>query len=244
MAKHIVNQLQVEDRLEYNSFVSGFRTQATAASTLNLVVGDATIQVFTGSTAGQIVRTPNATTLLAGRHFEIINASTVPLTLQDNGGNVLAYISQGRKCIVFALTVASANGTWQTYNDFISANYDLVSQAGPFATLSQITYTTMVTYNTPNLALGDYAIHVGAKWSSGTNNRAADFQVTDNASVVASDTMGQGPAITAAYNEYQRKLKLSAISGVRTITFDFKVNLLGAATITVVNASFEIKRVA
>lgn len=74
--------------LSANSHINGFRTQATANSTLTLVVGDAYQQTFTGTTAGQIVQLPT-TSIVAGQGFQIVNLSNQSITVNSSGGNLV-----------------------------------------------------------------------------------------------------------------------------------------------------------
>ena len=69
----------------------GFRTQATANSTLALVVGDAGLQEFTGSTPGQIVQMPDVTTLGPNKGWNslISNKSTQTIAVNSSGGNLI-----------------------------------------------------------------------------------------------------------------------------------------------------------
>lgn len=71
-----------------NSFIAGFRTQATANGTLALVVGDAQQQTFTGTTAGQIVTLPT-TSIIAGQSFQLVNLSSQSITVNSSGGNLV-----------------------------------------------------------------------------------------------------------------------------------------------------------
>lgn len=74
--------------LSANNHIPGFRTQATANSTLTLVVGDAFLQVFTGTTAGQIVSLAT-TSIVAGQGYFLVNLSNQSITVNSSAGNLV-----------------------------------------------------------------------------------------------------------------------------------------------------------
>jgi hypothetical protein len=68
-----------------NNFLPAYRTQATAAGTTTLVVGDAYYQYFTGTTT-QSVTMPVTTTLVIGQAWDITNLSTGVVTVNTSAG--------------------------------------------------------------------------------------------------------------------------------------------------------------
>lgn len=126
----------VIDQATGASSVSGFRTQetntATAASTLSLVGGSSMSQRFTGSTAGQIVQLPNATTLSNGHRFEFWNDSSVLVTIQDNGGTTLLSLAASQYALFVLNGNGSAAGTWDfTVTDY-TPNANLANSSSVF----------------------------------------------------------------------------------------------------------------
>lgn len=89
-------------------------TQAAANTTTTLTSSSAGIQIFTGSTAGQIVKLPDATTLVVGAYYEIKNSvTTTTIALQDNAGTALATIGAvNGRVRASLLTNGTAAGTW------------------------------------------------------------------------------------------------------------------------------------
>ena len=79
--------------LSANNHINGYRTQATAASTLTLTVSDAFQQFFTGTTAGQIVQMPVTSTLVNGMSYLITNNSTQNITVNSSGSNQIAIVA-------------------------------------------------------------------------------------------------------------------------------------------------------
>lgn len=96
--------------------VRGLRTKldpiTVSNSTLTLVGGSAMAQVFTGTVAGQILKLPDATTLMPGHRFEVWNQSVVTIIVNDNSSNQLL-ISVPSQMATFALKDNStAAGVW------------------------------------------------------------------------------------------------------------------------------------
>lgn len=114
-------QLQYQDS-DYGSIcngvtdITGFRTQkgttTTSASTLSLIASSAMCQEFTGSTSGQFVNLPDATTVQVGHRFELWNSSSVLVTLRDAGSNTLLGMSSNSKADLVCKNNGSANGVW------------------------------------------------------------------------------------------------------------------------------------
>jgi hypothetical protein len=93
--------------LSANSFLTGYATTATAASTTTLTVASPYAQFFTGSTT-QIVLMPVTSTLVLGQPFYIVNNSTGVVTVQSSGGNTIVAMSGGTTLF---LTCVATSGT-------------------------------------------------------------------------------------------------------------------------------------
>jgi len=111
MTQFIDNQT-VENLLDTRSFRSQVALTVASASTLSLTVASELVQAITGSTAGQIVKLPDATTLTVGHRFEVWNATSVNVTVNDNASALLVLLVPNERAF-FVLQVASpAAGTW------------------------------------------------------------------------------------------------------------------------------------
>jgi hypothetical protein len=108
----IVERIKSEGLLEGKSFRTEAAIQATTASTLALTADSEHVQIFTGNTSGQIVRLPDATTLQIGHRFEIYNAASVQVTVQNNAGNGIATLQPLQKIELVAQAVLTAGGVW------------------------------------------------------------------------------------------------------------------------------------
>jgi len=117
------------------NMIEGFRTQATAAGTTTLVVGDAYQQYFTGSTT-QTVALPT-TGIVAGQQYQIVNQSTGIVTVQSSGANTILAVPANTTATFTALVATpttAANWAFSSYpntsrssNAIVSATNQLIS---------------------------------------------------------------------------------------------------------------------
>lgn len=96
-----------------NNFVPELASTATAAGSTTLTVSSEMVQVFTGVTT-QTVNLPNATTLLTGHTFKVINDSTGALTVNNNGGSLVATVAAGYRVEFVCTANGSSDGSWAT----------------------------------------------------------------------------------------------------------------------------------
>lgn len=93
-----------------------FRTQATvtdtSAGTLALTSSSPYLIIFTGTTAGQIVTLPSASTVSVGYQQCIHNNSTQPIIINDGAGGLLITITTGQRTLVCLQVAGSTAGTW------------------------------------------------------------------------------------------------------------------------------------
>jgi microcystin-dependent protein len=95
-----------------NSFLSGYRTTATAAGTTTLTVIDAYQQFFTGTTTQTVVLPVASTMTQIGQGFLIVNNSTGTVTVNSSGSNLVVAVSAGSSvtidCVLLSgITAAS-----------------------------------------------------------------------------------------------------------------------------------------
>jgi hypothetical protein len=102
----------IEGLMDLVSFRADALVQATAASTLTLIASSKMLTVFTGTTTGQIVVLPNATTVQVGHHFEIWNASTAQITVNLNGGTLFQTLNPGQRLNIYCQSNSTAPGVW------------------------------------------------------------------------------------------------------------------------------------
>ena len=220
--------------------------QATANSTKTLVLADNTDQIFTGTTAGQILKFPVATTLQVGHKFDVWNFSTQNIAIQDAGANLLTTLKPNARSIAILRDASTSNGVWGlTYaldngNVFGTQIYYLDAVAET-STTSTTTFLNKISLVTPSLPLGDYLCQFQFIWRSLNANRTLDVRVQRNAANIAAWTPFTG-------NVADRQLlsgfiRDTSISGVQTYTLDFKVSGTGT-TVYMSQAKLFVWRVA
>jgi hypothetical protein len=96
---------------QFNNALDAFVTTPTAAGTTTLTVASAGIQQFTGATT-QTVLLPNATTLVVGHQFQVVNRSTGAVTVQNAGAVSQQVMAGGSQAIFTCAANGTANGTW------------------------------------------------------------------------------------------------------------------------------------
>lgn len=98
--------------LSANSFLAGYATTATAASTTMLTVASAYQQYFTGVTT-QTVVLPVTSTLVLGQSFQIVNLSNSTVTVQSSGANtVQAMAANTSATFTCILTTGTSAASW------------------------------------------------------------------------------------------------------------------------------------
>lgn len=110
------------------SLMTALTTQATANSTLSLTASSRLVYVFTGTTAGQIVRLPSGLTITQGHRFQFWNISTQSIIIQDGAGNVLSTLLANRRLEKVLTASGTAAGTWVSDADIFNGVADSLSR--------------------------------------------------------------------------------------------------------------------
>jgi hypothetical protein len=103
-------------------------------------------------------------------------------------------------------------------NDF----YQISEDATETSTTSTTTYSTKCTLTTPSLPYGDYKIEYSYKFKTANANREGDVRVQRNSADVAAWV--SSILRTQTYDRHGGFLIVTGISGVQTVTLQFKVN--------------------
>jgi hypothetical protein len=98
---------------QVNNLIEDTITIATAAGTTTLTVASDRNQQFTGSTT-QTVVLPNATTLVVGHQFYIMNRSSGAVTVNMNGGTLLQTLAASSFALFTLINSGTAAGTWDS----------------------------------------------------------------------------------------------------------------------------------
>ncbi len=132
-----------------NNINQAVTSTATAATTTTLTVSSTYAQQFTGTTT-QTVVLPNATTLVAGQAFMIMNRSTGVVTVNANGGGLIQTMAAGSQTIVTVTSIGTSAGTWDSAYSTTGAASTLTS-LGIFAgktTISSSATSASPTFST------------------------------------------------------------------------------------------------
>jgi len=102
----------------YNGYANNFASRATnvvsAGSTTSMTVLSTRLQQLTGTNT-HTFNLPDATTLFIGFTFEFNNNSSLVLTVNDKGGNLIASVPSGGYCRVLTIAVSTPNGAWDKH---------------------------------------------------------------------------------------------------------------------------------
>lgn len=167
--------VRVVDALQRKRLITDFTSSATANTTTTLTSASNGVLIFTGTTAGQIVRLPDATTLTVGARYELYNTATATIALQDNVGTALETISTiSGYAKVILLDNSTAAGVWQrqiTFEDVTT----LTSSTSLISTTN--TTDTLMTGQTITPPAGTYLVSGRAAVSATTNNRLVSVSI-------------------------------------------------------------------
>lgn len=231
--------LYIVDRLAHPP---GLKT--VAADTLSLTAGSAFTYFFSGSTAGQIVAMPEATTLIQGQVYDLWNFSTQNVEIRDFSGTFLASLKPNGRTLVILTDATTSAGVWAlTYtldNGNVFGTQLYYQEAEAETSNNSTTYVNKITLVTPSLPLGDYLSQFQFNWRTSSANRVCDYRVQRNAG-----TVDEGSAFIP--NIQERMLvsgfrRVTSISGVQTYTLDFRRGA-SATTVFMYNARLFVWRV-
>ena len=106
------DNIVVEGQLQHSSKVETPTSTVTTAATLALTNLSTMAQIFTGSTAGQILKLPDATSLINGQKYEVFNGATVSVAIQNGSGSPLVVAPPGYLVIFRLLLNNTVAGSW------------------------------------------------------------------------------------------------------------------------------------
>lgn len=202
-------------------------TTATSNSTLQLTRFDTHTQVFTGSTSGQIVKLPDATTFTKTGHlYEVWNFSSVDVSLRDFGNNILATIKPNGHTLIVLRDISTSSGLWGlTYTvdngNVFGAQIYYQEQNAETSNNSTTTWANKITLTTPSLPLGDYLVQYQFNWRSAKANRQLEFRIQ-----IGGADVDTGEPFTGSASDRQLISgfrRVQSISGIQTFTLDFRV---------------------
>jgi hypothetical protein len=111
-----------EGLLQTKSWRTEALVQATAAGTLTLTSTSALVTMLTGTTAGQIVQLPDATTISVGHRIEIHNNSSQSITVNEADATLSGVLTNNQRALYVLQEAGTVGGTWSTQvNEVISS---------------------------------------------------------------------------------------------------------------------------
>ena len=117
-----VGDFNISRTAHMRGYATDITSVTSASQTKQLLHTDAHAVVVTGSTNGQIIILPNATTLRKGHQFWVINSATVPITVSEFGGtNAIVLFTSNSVRYILEDNITSS-GVW----------YRAISSSSPF----------------------------------------------------------------------------------------------------------------
>ena len=108
----VIDNVENEGLSDFQSFRAHSTQTTVSASTLTLTIDSDYYQFFVGTTAGQILKLPDATTLQTGHTFWIWNGATQIVSLRDATNVVLASINANFRLTAVLRDNTTAAGIW------------------------------------------------------------------------------------------------------------------------------------
>jgi hypothetical protein len=141
---------------------SGYTVNTTSNSQLILTSSSSNNQLFIGSTPGQSVTLPNATTLAAGRSFDFANKSSVLIPIYTSNGTLIATLYPESDVELIVTDISTVAGTWYKENGvYISPECivlfdDFISSGVTSSTIGELPWTLISTVgHTPTYTISD-----------------------------------------------------------------------------------------
>lgn len=229
--------VRVVDNLQSYRRVFDFQTAATANTTTVLTAASAGNQIYTGTTAGQIVRLPDATTLVVGAFYEIRNNANATIAVQDNAGGALDVtpVLTGVS-LAYLMDNSTAAGIWMVRTRFEPFAQEVTSAAGMSIGSTTDVLITGMSITPP---AGTYRVSFDAPVTVGTNNSTLGFAVYAGGTINANSNKSflATPANTTYYY---------GTSGTVTVNGSQAIEIRGrrsAGTTTVNTRTMQITRV-
>jgi len=109
---HYVDSITSEGLLWTHSWGTDANVVATTAGTLALTASSETTLILTGTTPGQIVQMPSATTIAVGQRYDIHNNSSQTITINDGNSALLLVLTPQARALCTLQASGTTAGTW------------------------------------------------------------------------------------------------------------------------------------
>ena len=196
-----------------------------AASTLTLTAASNEGQIFTGTTGGQIVQLPDATTLAIGKTYSFINKSDPLIRINDGAGAFETILLPTKQAEVTLIDNTSAGGVWFIASDYL--DYGQVKLFDDFVTASTATLTlgalgwTLTTGTVAQQTVTGNSFGVVRLSSSTANNGLGALSLGTTAPVL----LNNSPTFI------ETRVSFPSIGGTAANQFSFHTGLLNATTV-------------
>jgi len=182
---HIVDTIVSEGLMDTASYRVQTTVAATANTTTILTVASVSYMIYTGSTAGQIVRFGAATTYTVGHTYLFHNNSSVSISVQDGAATTLFTLVAGQRATIVLQNNSTTAGIWVYSLTGPAIAVNLSSKTGTIASGSFTgnPKTAAVTFSTA-FANTNYSISitgVDARQWSWSSKATTGFTISSNA---------------------------------------------------------------
>jgi len=145
-------------------------TNTVLNTTLQLTSASRSLQIIEGTATGFSVQLPNATTLFNGRKFDIVNRSSVPISLRNFDGSIIGTINAGDLTSITLRSNSTTAGIWLTTFTSIAAGVNAfnVVSSSVFSTTSATDVVITGMTNTPQS--GTYGVWFSCDATIGRQN--------------------------------------------------------------------------
>ena len=193
--------IKSEGLLEGESSRLGMTKITLSASTYVMTVDTTHYIVLDGTTSGQVLRLPNATTLQQGHQYFVVNDSTSAFVSMyyNDGTTLLITLPPNTRTHVVAKTITTSNGVW------------IIEQSSS-STLSSTSY---LSYYGGNANVGRYLQYV-----PGEDTSAVPYLVVGNSAIVAL-SLGATSASTGTMGIFK---STDLVTPITTITLTAQIS--------------------
>jgi len=143
--------VRIVDNLQSFRHAQDFETTVSANTTTVLTNADSSIQYVTGTSANQIMRLPDATTLIVGQMYEIRNRNTTSTVLVANNGGAALDTTPAVSgvSVCHLLDNSNSNGTWDVRTRFKPYAQEVSATASQIITSTTDVAVTSMTITPP-----------------------------------------------------------------------------------------------
>lgn len=178
-----------------NEIIQNFTTTVTSGGNLVVTVTSSPLQQFTGTSA-HTMTLPNATTLVVGHYFTVLNRSTMPITVNNNGGALVFTVPATSQTTFIATDISTSNGTWDVSSSS-GSSFTAYREDYVVGTASGSYTGSLTVFNLTNAySVGGNNLIVILDGDVQTKGASADYQetnsttVTFNTALIAGQTVG------------------------------------------------------